>query len=148
MVTSSRRSLSLQDTSVTVKVKLSALWAALMFLYIYVDHFALFLPGVLEDAAAGTVGGFQVTQAWLVVAMALMAIPSLMIPLSLLLRAKASRWTNIIAGVVYALVVIGNTFGESWIYYIGASVVELVVLALIVWQAWRWPRLDRTTEQS
>ena len=33
----------------------------LMFLYIYVDHFALSIPGVLEDAIAGEVGGFRVT---------------------------------------------------------------------------------------
>ncbi len=142
MDTKGSGSLPLQDTSVSLKLKLSALWAALMFLYIYVDHFALFIPGVLEDAIAGEVGGFRVTQGWLVAAMALMTIPSLMIPLSVLLTAKASRWLNIIAGVVYALVVVGNTVGESWLYYIGASVVELVLLALIVWHAWRWPKLE------
>lgn len=142
MDTKGSGSLPLQDTSVSLKLKLSALWAALMFLYIYVDHFALSIPGVLEDAIAGEVGGFRVTQGWLVAAMALMTIPSLMIPLSVLLTAKASRWLNIIAGVVYALVVVGNTVGESWLYYIGASVVELVLLALIVWHAWRWPKLE------
>jgi hypothetical protein len=134
------KSLSLQETRVNTKLELSALWAALMFLYIYVDHFALFLPGVLEDAIAGEVGGFQVTQTWLVAAMALMTIPSLMIPMSLFLKAKASRRANIVAGAVYALVVIGNTIGESWIYYIGASVVEFGLLVVIVWTAWTWPK--------
>jgi hypothetical protein len=132
----------LQDAKIPTKIKLSALWIVLMFLFIYVDHFSLFIPGVIENAIAGEVGGFQVTQVWLVTAMILMVVPSLMIFLSLALPAKVNRWVNIIAGIVYVVVVVGNTIGETWVFYIFASVIEVVLLLLIVVFAWKWPRQE------
>ena len=129
----------LKDYKIDIKMKLSALWITVMFLYIYVDHFALFMPGVLEDMIAGKMGPFATTQGSLLSAMTLMMIPSLMIFLSLALKAKANRWTNIVVGVLYILVVIGNVIGEFWAYYLLASVVEIVLLGLIVWHAWKWP---------
>ncbi len=42
----------LEDMKVPVKLKLSALWAALMFLYAYGDIFAYFRPGFIEDVEA------------------------------------------------------------------------------------------------
>jgi hypothetical protein len=44
------------DVRIPVKMKLSALWAALMFLYIYADHFSLYRPGLLEEVMAGRMG--------------------------------------------------------------------------------------------
>jgi hypothetical protein len=43
---------------------------------------------------------------------------------------------------MYILVVIGNIVGESWFFYIGASIVEVVLLILIVRYAWTWPTCD------
>jgi hypothetical protein len=131
---------TLRETKVGVKVKIAALWVAVMFLYIYVDHFALFIPGVLEEMMAGKMGPLPVTQGSLSSAMVLMAIPSLMIFLSLALKAKANRWTNVIVGIVYIVVVVGNTVGESWVFYILGSIIEVVLLALVVWYAYKWPR--------
>ncbi|MEJ8844561.1 hypothetical protein WG954_19365 [Lacibacter sp. H375] len=37
-----------------LKLKLAALWAGLMFLYIYVDYFALYMPGKIEDILKGS----------------------------------------------------------------------------------------------
>jgi hypothetical protein len=88
---------------------------------------------------AGKMGPLAVTQGSLLSAMVLMAIPSLMIVLSLVLKAKANRWTNIVVGILYILVVIGNTVGESWVFYILGSIVEVVLLALVVWYAFKWP---------
>jgi hypothetical protein len=140
MVEGKETATSLRDAKIDVKLKIAALWVAVMFLYIYVDHFALFMPGVLEDMLAGRMGPFPTTQGSLLSAMALMTIPSLMIFMSLLLKAKANRWTNIVVGILYIVVVVGNTVGESWAFYIFGSVVEVVLLVLVVWYAWRWPR--------
>ena len=41
---------------IPVKMKLSALWAALMFLYIYADFFSLHKPGQMEVVMAGRMG--------------------------------------------------------------------------------------------
>ena len=132
----------LEDVKINVKLKLSALWAALMFLYIYVDLFDLYKLGEIEHIIAGNLGPFQVTQTSLLTAMILMTIPALMVFLSVALPAKANRLTNIIVGILYIVVVIGNTIGEAWFFYIFGSVVEFVLLLLIVGYAWKWPKQE------
>ncbi len=96
----------------------------------------------MEHIIAGNMGPFQTTQVALLNAMILMMIPSVMVFLSLTLKAKANRWTNIIVGILYIVVVIGNVIGESWAFYIFGSIVELVLTALIVWYAWQWPKQE------
>ncbi len=65
-----------------------------------------------------------------------------MVFLSLAMKAKANRWTNIIVAALYILVAIGNPIGESWAYIYFGSVVEVVLLSLIVWYAWKWPKQE------
>ncbi len=135
----------LEDAKVNVKWKISALWVAMMFIFIYVDYFGLFIPGFMEKIIEGEAGhtGIQITQVFLLAVMVLMMIPSLMIFLSLALPAKANRWTNIIVGILKIVVVVAGMIGESWAFYIVASIVELVLLSLIVWYAWKWPKHER-----
>ena len=132
----------LEDVKVNVKTKLSILWATLMFIYIYVDIFRFFQPGELEHILEGKVWIFEITQTWALSAMIMMTIPSLMVFLSLILKAKVNRWTNIIMGVLHIAIAIGNVIGETWAYYIFGGVVEVVLLLLIVWYAWKWPTQD------
>ncbi len=67
----------------------------------------------------------------------------LMVFLSLTLKPKANRWVNIIVGIFHIVIVISGLFiGESWAYYIFGSIVEVVLLSLIVWNAWKWPKLE------
>ena len=127
-----------EEVRTPVKMKLSALWAALMFLYIYADIFSLFKPGQLEEMLAGRMGPFPVTQGSLLTASILMLIPALMVFLSLALKPKAARWANIILGVVYTAVNIGNLVGETWAFYILFGIVEMALTLLIVWYAWTW----------
>ncbi len=131
----------LENPKVNIKIKLAGLWIACMFLFIYVDFFGLYIPGVLEKIMGGEVAhtGIQITQLFLVAGITLMMIPSLMIVLSLTLKAGANRWANIVVGILQIVVVIGGLIGETWVYYIFASVVEVVLLLLIVWYAWTWP---------
>ena len=93
----------LEDVKVNIKIKLSALWVSIMFIYLYVDVFGFFKPGVIEDAIAGKVWTFQITQVWLLGVIILMTIPSLMVFLSLVLPVKVNRWANIIVGILYIL---------------------------------------------
>ena len=132
----------LEDAKINVKIKLSALWVAVMFLFIYVDYFGLFKPGVIENVIAGEVAGLQITQVFLLAAMTLMTIPSLMIFLSLTLKAKANRWTNVIVGIFEVFILIVFVIGESWAFYIFGTIVEVVLLSLIVWYAWQWPKQE------
>jgi hypothetical protein len=130
----------LEDPKINVKLKLSALWITIMFLYIYVDIFGFYKPGVIEDILLGKVWTFDITQAWALSAMILMTIPSLMVFMSLALPAKVNRGTNIIVGAVYILVGLGTMVGETWAFYIFGHILGIVLLLLIVWTAWTWPK--------
>ena len=128
----------MEDVKINVKLKLSALWAALMLLYIYADHFSLFRTGQIEEMISGRIGPFPVTQGSLLAFSILMMIPAVMVFLSLVLKPTVNRWANIILGVLYTFVNISNLIGETWVYYIVFGVVEIVLTFLIVWYAWKW----------
>ena len=133
---------ALEDIKLNVKLKLAALWASFMFLYIYVDYFHLYMPGALEDMLAGKVFVFEITQAFLLVVLATVTIPALMIFLSVALPAKVSRWTNIIVATVYIPYTLFNLIGEAWMHMVFGAIVEVVLLLLVIWYAWKWPELQ------
>ena len=121
-----------------VQMKLSALWATLMFLYIYADFFSLYKPGQIEEVMAGRMGPLPVTQGSVLTAAVLMLIPALMVFLSLALKPVVGRWANIILGALYTAVNIGNLVGETWAFYLLFGVVEMALTLLIVGYAWKW----------
>jgi len=132
----------MEDVKINVKIKLSALWVAMMLLYIYADIFSLFRPGQIEEMIEGRMGPLPVTQVSLLAAALLMIIPAVMVFLSLTLKPKVDRWANITVGVLYTAVNISNLIGESWAYYIFFGIVEIVITLLIVWYAWRWTNAE------
>ena len=129
-----------EDLRINVRIKLSALWVAIMLLYIYADILSLFKPGQIEQMIAGKMGPFPVTQSSLLAASTLMIIPAVMVFLSLTLKTKVNRWINITFGVLYTLVNISNLIGETWAYYIFFGIVEIALTLIIVWHAWKWSR--------
>lgn len=66
MRTSTKSVSELEDVKTPVGVRLAALWASLMFVYVYVDILGFDQPGVIEDIVGGTVWQFEITQAWAV----------------------------------------------------------------------------------
>ena len=132
---------ALEDQPIPVRVKLAAAWTSLMFLYAYVDILNFFTPGVVDDILDGRVFEFDLSQTFSTAALTLMAVPILMIVLSMALPARTSRIANLIVAAVYVPVTAFNVAGESWLFFYGLGVVlELVLLALIVRYAWTWPR--------
>ena len=133
----------LEDVKINIKIKLSGLWVTVMFLFAYVDIMGKYQPGHIEDIMAGEVGGFQITQVWILGVVIMMTTAILMVFLSLTLKPKANRWVNIIVGIFHIVIVISSLFiGESWAYYIFGSIVEVVLLSLIVVYAWKWPKQE------
>ena len=108
---SSRR--ALDDLRMPVQAKLAAAWTSFMFLYIYVDYFALYKPGVVDDILAGIVHEFDTGPTFVALALTLMAIPSLMILLSTTLPARANRATNLVVASLYIPVSAFNVLGVS-----------------------------------
>lgn len=133
---------ALQDIKVHVKLKLASLWTSLMFCYIYGDYFGLFQPGNLQDMLRGQMGPLgPTTQGVLLGTSALLAIPGLMIFLSLVMKPSINRVANVVLGLFYALVMLVSLPGAWWFYkFLGA--IEIVLSLLIIWYAWRWPRQD------
>ena len=131
----------LEDIRVNMNMKLAALWASFMFLYIYVDYFHLFMPGSIEGILAGKVSVLNITQVFLLAVLASVTIPALMIFLSVALSAKVNRWTNIIVAAVYIPYTLVNLVGGLvWMHMVFGAVVEVVLLLLIIRYAWssRW----------
>jgi len=132
-------STKLVDAPINIKLILSALWASVVLIYLYADLFAFYVPGHLEEAIAGEIGGMQISELVLLLFMVFMVIPSAMVILSLILKAKVNRWTNILVSVFQLVLVVPSVVGDSNIYFMFASSVETILLALIIYFAWTWP---------
>lgn len=132
---------ALIEHKVDTKLILMAAWVAMMCLYIYCDYYTFYRPGyILESVAKGKMGIFDATQASLLVAGVLMIIPSLMIFITPLAPAKASRIINMLISPLYVLVNIGNIVAEVWAYYLLFGLIELGLVIGIFIMALRWPR--------
>ncbi len=135
-----KRNYALEDRPVNVKLKLAALWTAFMFLYIYIDYFHLYMPGMLNDLLKGRVFTFDISPVFLSVALISVSIPALMIPLSLSLPANANCWTNIVLGGLYIPYTLFNLVGEAWLHMFIGAALEVGLQLLIIRYAWKWPR--------
>jgi hypothetical protein len=133
---------ALEDIKLNVKLKLAALWASFMFLYIYVDYFALYMPGKIEGILAGKVFVFDISYVFLLIGLISVSIPALMIFLSVALPAKVSRWANIIIAAVYIPYTLFNLAGETWVHMVYGAVVEVALLLLIISYAWKWHKQE------
>lgn len=132
----------LEDVKVNLKLKFATLWTSFMFLYIYVDYFHLYMPGSLKDILAGKIYVFDISYIFLMVAMFFVAIPALMIFLSVALPAKVNRWTNIIVATVFIPYMLFNLAGEAWLHMYFAAALEVILLCMIIYYAWKWPRIE------
>jgi Family of unknown function (DUF6326) len=132
-----------QDVRIGVRLKISALWVAMLFLFAYGDIFGSFVPGHIDDIRGGKISGIEITQTFLLAASAHVAIASLMIFLTLVLRPTVSRWTNIVLPILYIVSIVASVIGESWVYFWFLSLAEGAMLLLVIWYAWRWPTLER-----
>jgi hypothetical protein len=135
---------TLEDLRMPVQAKLAAAWTSFMFLYIYVDYLALYKPGLIDDILAGIVHEFDTGPTFVALALTLMAIPILMILLSVTLPARVNRTINLVVATLYIPVSVYNVAGEeswSYSYFYGFSIgLEVLLLAFILRSAWTWPR--------
>ncbi len=133
--------LPLEDPRTSVKLKIAAIWTSFMLLYIYVDYFHLYMPGSLKEILAGKVFVFDISQAFLLAGLVSVTIPALMIFLSATLTANVNRWTNIVVATIYAPYTLFNVVGESYIHIFFGAAVEVILLLMIIFLAWKWPRV-------
>lgn len=132
----------MEDVKINVKLKISALWIAMLFVFAYVDIFVFYKPGIIEGIMAGKIAIFQVNQMFLFFTTLYILIPSMMVFLSLVLKPKINRFTNIAVGTLYAVSILGSCIGETWAFYIFGSILEILLLLSIVRYAWKWPKQE------
>jgi len=130
---------SLDDIKIHVKLKISALWVSVMLCYIYADYFGLYQPGALTAMLDGKMAPLgTTTQGILLGTSLMMAIPSVMIFLSLALQPRLNRWLNIVTGVVYTVIIL-FTMWSGWAFYVFFGIIEVALTVLVVWYASTWP---------
>jgi hypothetical protein len=138
----------LEPFNVNVRIKISALWTAMLFVFADVDLFSLYRRDFRADLEAGEVSGFTINQSFLLGTTVYVVIPSLTVFAALILRPRVNRIANIALGIVYALTIIAGAIGD-WGYYILGSAIEVALLAAVMYYAWTWPEATRpasTTE--
>lgn len=131
----------LQDFKINVKIKLAALWTSVMFCYIYGDYFNLYPPGQVEDFLKGKT--LLDNPVKLLAASILMTIPSVMIFLSMTLKARVNKWLNMVVGIIFTVImglIAISSSGEWSLFYIYLAIVEMMITSLVVWHAWSWPK--------
>jgi hypothetical protein len=136
-----------EPSNVNVRIKISALWTSMLFVFAYVDLLSLYRPDFRADLETGEIGGFTVNQSFLLGTTIYVVIPSLMVFCALILRPRVNRIANIALGIIYALTIIAGAIGE-WDYYIFGSAIEVALLAAVVYYAWTWPKQTPPTSTT
>lgn len=134
---------ALESLHVPVQAKLAAAWTSFMFLYVYVDIFNFFKPGVIDDILVGVVFKFDISSTLLTIFLVSVSIPALMVVLSMTLPARVNRATNLIVASLYIPYSMFNAAGGTWEWaaFYGISIgIEVLLLAFILRSAWTWPR--------
>jgi hypothetical protein len=118
-----------------VRIKLSALWVALMLTYLLGDVLRIF-SGDFEAAKAG--GMMDISPGFYLGMAVLFVLPIVMGFLSLTLPYPVNRWANIILAILlFAINLVGLPTYPS-LYDKFLIIVGLVFNGLTVWYAWKW----------
>lgn len=130
---------NLQDFRINIKIKLATLWTSATFLYIYGDYFELYVPSKLSGIINGN--NMLDNPVKLFLASLLLAVPSLMICLSILLKPAVNRWLNILFGLFFTaiMLLIAVTSISEWrTFYVFYAIIESMLTSIIVWTAFNW----------
>ncbi|WP_445737607.1 DUF6326 family protein [Mariniflexile sp.] len=131
-----------EDSKINIKIKLSLLWTAVTLIYLYGDYFELYIPQKTQGLVTGE--NLLNSPMNLFIAALVLAIPAMMVFLSILLNPKISRFLNIIFGLFFTtimLLIAFTSIDEPWrAFYVFYAFLESVITALIVWNAFKWPK--------
>jgi heme A synthase len=121
-----------------MRVKLSILWVFAVLNYIYADVFTALDP-------SSDNGSVRMSHGIMLGVAVFMETAMVMVPLARLLKYRANRWANVVAGILHTVAVIGSLFVTGKIpasYYIFFACVESVTTSIIVWNAWKWTEVQ------
>jgi hypothetical protein len=123
---------NLEDVKINVKIILAALWTAHFLLWTFGDMASLLqeISEPVED------------ELLLFVAVPLAVLQVSMIFFSLVGKPKVMRLANIIIGLIFVLFNLGflSESNAGWEFLLGTA--YLLVNALVIFYAWKWPKHD------
>jgi len=128
------------DFVINIKLKLASLWTSATLCYLYGDYFELYTPDKVNSLISGE--NVLNSPTSLFIASLIMVIPPLMITLSLMLKPEINKWLNIVFGSLFTLMMILIVIGSitPWYsFYVFLAIVEAILTAIIVWNAFKWP---------
>ena len=131
----------LEDFTINVKIKLGALWTSVTLCYLYGDYFELYVPKKVDELISGD--NLLNSPQNLFLAAVLLAIPAVMVCLSIVLKPRINRFLNIVFGIIFTMIMllIAATNLEPWrAFYVLLALVESAITITIIWQAWCWPK--------
>ena len=117
------------------------MWASVTFCYLYGDYFELYTPDKIDSLITGENNLDSPTK--LLIASIILAISSVMVAASIILKPKLNRILNIIFGTLFTLMMlfIGvNSMTEWYSFYVFLAFLESIITFLIVYYAWKWPK--------
>ncbi|MBQ4851756.1 DUF6326 family protein [Pseudoalteromonas sp. MMG012] len=127
-----------EDFKINVKLKISALWIAVMFCYVYGDYIQIYVPGIM--AKAMEVNSSIETQLQFLAVAVLMVVPSVMVFFTLVLKPTINRRVNIIVSMFFILMLVVTNLTETWWFYLFLTAVEVAISVSVVLYAWHWPK--------
>lgn len=131
----------LENPKVNIKIKLAALWTSVTLCYLYGDYFELYTPDKVNSLISGENNLDSPTK--LLIASIILAISSVMVAASVILKPKLNRILNIIFGALFTIMQIAigiYTTHEWYLFYVFLAFLESSITALVVWYAWKWPK--------
>lgn len=131
----------LENPKISIKIKLAALWTSVLFCYIYGDYYQLYTPDKVNSLISGD--NILDSPITLLIASIVMAIPSIMIAGSILLKPVLNRILNIVFGTLFTIIMVAigiYSTHEWYLFYVFLAFLESIITALIVWHAWKWPK--------
>ena len=137
----------LENQKVNIKIKLASLWATATFCYLYGDYFELYTPDKVNSLITGD--NIMDNPTTLLIASIILAIPSVMVAVSIFLKPKINRILNILFGTLFTImmVFIGISSTNEWyLFYVFLAFLESIITGLIVWNAWKWPKINLKNE--
>lgn len=131
-----------EDVQINVKIILAGLWASVTLCYLYGDYFELYTPGKARGLVEGT--NLLDSPPKLFLASVVLAIPAVMVFLSLILKPALNRMLNLIFGMFFTFVMlfIGFiSFSDWYLFYVFLAMVECIITILIIKYAWYWKKV-------
>ena len=131
----------IENPKVNIKIKLASLWASVTFCYLYGDYFELYTPDKVNSLISGD--NILSSPTTLLIASIILAIPSIMVALSIFLKPKINRILNIVFGTIFTIMMIfiGIMSTNEWyLFYAFLAFLESLITASIVLYAWKWPK--------